>query len=473
MSSSTTLKYAMWSMGERYVPVALQIVSTLILTRMILPSDFAEVALISAIIELLTLLIASGLSDGLIYKNKNSELLYSTVFYTNLGVAIVLYLLLIASAESISEFYEIPRLQLLIYFAGLNMIFYALSYIHRAIYTINLNFKTPAKITFLSTIIGCAVGITLAFNGFGVWAIVFQTLTINASQSVLFWLKNKWRPVLEFSWEELKTILSFSIRVFLNNLIQSIYDNIYTLLLGKFQSAKSLGYYNRMQSVVFFSTTNLSYSLQHVYYPMLSRVKDDFEALSQKYLQISRIITYVSFPLLVILIGCGHDIILLILTENWVDGTDVLQLLCVAFFFIPAIYINNTYMKLLNQTTTLFYAGILRKVIGISILFVTITTNMTYILYGIILTFLIEWLITSICVQKYLEINVIKQVVNILPTILLNAFVLVAIFYMNNLIESIYLRLSICILVSAVSYTMWPILMKTKEYFDIKTILRK
>ncbi len=460
-------------MGERYVPVVLQIVSTLIVTRMILPSDFAEVALISAIIELLTLVIASGLSDGLIYKNKNSELLYSTVFFTSIGVAVVLYSLIVVCAGQLSDFYGIPRLRILIPVAGLNMVCYALSYIHRTIYTINLNFKTPAKITFISTIIGCTIGLTMAFNDFGVWAIVLQTLTINASQSVLFWIKNKWHPIWAFSWKELKSIFPFSVRVFLNNLIQSVYDNIYTLLLGKYQPAKALGYYNRMQSVVYFTTTNLSYSLQNVYYPILSRIKDDVDELRNKYLQISRLITYVAFPILVILIGCGRDIILLILTKNWVGGADVLRLLCIAFLFTPLIYINNSYMKLLNQTKVMFYAGVCRKLIGISILLVTIATNMTNILYGIILTFFVEWMITSLCIQKYLNINVFEQTINILPTIIVNSLVVALIIFINNEFHTIYIRLLLCIISATSLYVLWPFVLKTKELSDVKVLIRK
>lgn len=463
----------MWSMGERYVPAALQIISTLILTRMILPSDFAEVALISVIIELLTLIISSGLADGLIYNNRNSNLLYSTVFYANIGLAISLYSLLVLSGGFISNYYGIPRLRVLIYVVGLNLIFHALSYIHRTMYTVNLNFKTPAQIVFISTIIGCVVGLILAFNNFGVWAIVFQTLTINASQAVLFWANNKWRPILNFSWKEIKIILPFSIRVFLNNLLQSVYDNIYTLLLGKYQPAKFLGYYNRMQSVVYFATKNLSYSLGHVYYPMLSKIKENVDEVRKKYLMISRIITYISFPILVILIGSGYDIILLVLTEKWVGGYNVLCFLCFAYFFMPCIFINDSYLKVLNQTKTLFYTGIMRKVFGITILMITITTNMTIILHGIIVTFFIEWMISSICISKYLNISVIKQITNIFSNIFVNCIALLLIAFINKQIDFVYLRLLVSLSVAMSLYALWPITLKTKVYNDIKALINK
>lgn len=152
----STIKYAFWSLCERYVPAILQITSTLILTRMILPSEFGEVALITVIVEMFTLIISSGLSEGLIYNNThNTKTLYSTVFFVNIGVAILLYSILIFSSGIIASFYGIPRLKILIYVVGLNLIAYAFTYIHRVIYIINLDFKTPAKITFISTIAGC------------------------------------------------------------------------------------------------------------------------------------------------------------------------------------------------------------------------------------------------------------------------------------------------------------------------------
>ena len=471
--SSTSLKYVMWSIGERYVPIALQISSTLILTRMILPADFAEVALTTVIIELLTLIISSGLADGLIYKNNNSEMLYSSVFFVNIGVAIFLYLALVSASGFISVFYGIPRLRMLIYIGGLNMIFYALSYIHRTIYTIDLNFRTPAKITFLSTILGCVIGLSLAFKGFGVWAIVFQTLSINASQSLLFWIINKWRPIWRFSWLELKTILPFSINVFLNNMVQSIYDNIYTLLLGKFQSAKSLGYYNRMQSVVYFTTTNLSYSLEHVYYPMLSKIREDKDELVSKYLLIIKLMTYVSFPILIILIGCGRDIIFVILSERWIGGYYVLKILCIAFFMMPLIYVNNSFMKLLNRTKALFRFGVLRKLVGISILLFTINTTINCVLYGIVLTFFIEWLITSLCIQFYLGPSLYTQVRELLPNFFINVFFLFLIFLINSYVNEILFRLSFGILVFPALYIAFSQLLGFREFVLIKSLIKK
>lgn len=463
----------MWSIGERYVPTILQITSTLILTRMIMPSDFAEVALITVIIDLLTLFVSSGLGDGLIYKNENSSLMYSSVFILNTSIAVLLYLILLSVSGLISSFYGIPRLRFLIYVAGLNMIFYALSYVHRTMYSIKLDFKTPATITFLSTIIGCMVGLIMAFNNYGVWAIVFQSLTITASQSVMFWIKNNWRPMLVFSWSELYEILPFSARIFLYNLIQSIYDNIYTLLLGKFQPARSLGFYSRMQTVVFFTTTNLAYSLAQVYYPMLSKIKDDMDGLREKYLMISRLTIYAAFPILVILIGVGKDIIVLILTDNWAGGYEILRMLCCAFFFMPLIYINNTYMKLLSETRILFYTGIFRKMIGVSILLITITSTMTKILLGIILTFFIEWLVTSMCIQRYLKVSMMRQIVNILPTLVVNSFVVVLLMWIGRYFDFIYSRIIISFFSAVIIYILWPVFFKTKEYFDLKALIKK
>ena len=471
--SNSSYKYALWSLGERYVPVSLQIISTLILTRMIMPSDFSEVAIVTAITEILTLVISAGMSEGLIYNKNNSDVLYSSVFYANFGIALILYLILFGAAPSISAFYKMPRLKFLIWVAGLNMVFYSFSYIHRTIYSINLNFKTPATITLISSITGCCVGLTLAFRDFGVWALVFQSLTINLSQSVLFWFKNKWRPSKVFSWLELKKILPFSINVFLNNLVQALYDNIYTLLLGRFQPAKLLGFYNRMQSVVYLTTTNLSYSLERVYYPILARIKDDIEHLRSKYLQITRLIVYLSYPVLIILIGSGRDIIIIVLTEKWVEGYNVLMLLCCAFFFTPLMYINNAYMKLLNKTKVLFYAGLYRKIVGILILLITITTTMTNILLGIILTFSIEWLITSGCIQKYLRISVISQIINVLPIILVNVVVYLLMIFFNQRIEAIFIRVFVNIVCAFIVYFVWLILFKPRVYFDIKSLIRK
>ena len=248
----SVVKSMSWSILGRYLPNLIQILSTIVIARLVTPQEFGEVALITVFIQIASLLIASGFAEALIYRGKNSNALYSSVFYLNILLSVLLYVFLYLASNNIATFYEINRLQILSKVVGVNIILYSFTYIQRVFYMIDVNFKTPAIIVLISAFIGSITGIVLAYNGYGVWALVYQTLLINLIQVILFWKLSAWRPDFVFSIKELKLILPYSTKILLNNMVQVFYDNAYTLVIGKLFSSKTLGFYNRMQTLVFF-----------------------------------------------------------------------------------------------------------------------------------------------------------------------------------------------------------------------------
>lgn len=255
VKSNRLIYSALWSLLSRYLPNLIQIISTLIIARLVTPAEFGEVAIITTFIQIVNLLVSSGFAEALIYRVKNSQVLYSTVFYFNVLLSLFLYFALYIFSDNIADFYSIDRLGILTKIVGLNVVIYSFTYIQRVIYTLNINFKTPALITLIASVGGSTVGLFLAFKGYGVWSIVYQTLSINGIQLLLFWVLSDWRPVFSFSIKELLSIIPYSSKILSNNIAEVFYDNIYSLVLGKVFSAKTLGYYNRMQTVVYFTTT--------------------------------------------------------------------------------------------------------------------------------------------------------------------------------------------------------------------------
>lgn len=195
---NSSVKSMLWSILGRYLPNLIQIISTIIIARLITPQEFGEVAIITVFIQIASLIIASGFAEALIYRVENSNSLYSSVFYFNILISIILYLVLFIFSNNIAEFYEIERLGILTKVVGLNIIIYSFTYIQRVFYSIKLDFKTPSIVVLISSILGSINGIVLAFNGFGVWALVYQTLLINLIQLLLFWKLSKWRPNFVF-----------------------------------------------------------------------------------------------------------------------------------------------------------------------------------------------------------------------------------------------------------------------------------
>lgn len=470
--NSQPIKYSvLWSLFERYFPSIVQIASTLLIARLLDPSEFGEVALVTVFIQIASLLIASGFAEALIFRVKNSDVLYSTVFYINIIFAFILYTVLYLFSNKIASFYGISSLELLSKVVGINIILYSLTYIQRVFYSLAQNFRTPALIIFISTILGSTIGIILAYNNFGVWALVYQTLLINLIQVILFWYLSSWKPILAFSYLEIKSILPFSIKILINNIVQVFYENLYTLVIGKAFSSTILGFYNRMQTILYFSTTNLMYAIESVYYPKLCIRKNDKIHLIQSYEIISRLTSYFGFPILIVMIVLGAPIITIILTKNWLGGLIILKLLSVAYLFVPITYLNNSFLKIANKTSLLFYSNIFRKILGIFIIFISIKYSINAVLFGIILYNAIDAIISMIITQLAIGISIIKQFSFMINNIFLNISLFFLLYYVSNYINNNIIKIIISLTFGGFFYLLVPLLLNFKEAVIIKKII--
>lgn len=462
-----------WSVIQRYIPSLLHIVATLIITRLISPSDFGEVALVTTFIQIAQLLVQSGLFDGLIYHSKNSDELYSSVFYFNIFIAVLIYLLFFISGPFISDFYGISRLDLMIKVVSLNLLFFSLSITSRCILILAMRFKELATISLVASIIGSVLGLVLAYNGFNVWAIISIPLSINIIETILIFYKTRWVPKLVFDKQQLMVIVPYSLKIFLNNILQVVYDNIYSLTIGKVFNAKTLGLFNRMQTVMYYTTTNFMYSVESVFFPFLCNKRDESKNVNDAYEKILRLSVCILFPVVFIMFALAKPIIILILTEKWIEAVPILKYLCVAYSFIPLIYVNNSFLKLNNLAGVLFTSNFIKKVVGVSLLLVFLPFGIDWVCKGLIIYYFIDCLISMICIQKYIRINLFNQFRYICVVLCYNfvAFLLLSQFdqYVNNIWISIFLGSSLYL----IFYTCFLILFKTKEWQIISGIIKK
>jgi teichuronic acid exporter len=473
-NNSDLIKYSvLWSLFDRYLPSIVQIASTLLIARLLSPIEFGEVALVTVFIQIASLLIASGFAEALIFRVKNSDVLYSTVFYLNILFAIILYFILYIFSNNIANYYGISRLGFLSKIIGVNIILYALTYIQRLFYTLAQNFRTPALVVLVSTVLGSTLGIVLAYNNYGVWALVYQTLLINLIQVFLFWYLSSWKPIFAFSYSELKLILPFSLRILTNNIVFVFYENLYTLVIGKYFSSATLGFYNRMQTILYFSTTNLMYSLESVYYTKLCIRKNDKDHLLKSYEVISRVTTYIGFPILIVLIVLGEPIITIVLTKNWLGGLLTLKLLSISYLFVPITYLNNSFLKILNKTSLLFYSNILRKIIGIIILIISINYSIRHVLFGLILYNLIDAIISMVITQKIIGIRIEKQLSFLINNIFLNICFFFFLYFFSSLFLNSLLKVFLSVSFGIVFYIFIPQMLKFKEAGIIRKFIFK
>lgn len=474
MPDKKVLQSTVWSISQRYLPSVIHILATLIITRMITPSDFGEVALITTFYQISILLVSSGLGEGLIFRVDCSKKMVSSIFYFNILIALVLYSILFFTAPYISNYYEVERLNILTKIIGLNIIFYALSYVQRVLLQKAIDFKKLAIISLIASIISSIVGVILAYKGWGIWAIVFLTLLLNFIEFALLWSLSKWKPSFVFSWNEILQILPYSAKILLTNCVQVIYDNIYSLTIGKTLDSKSLGYFNRMQTVVYYTTTNFMYSIESVFFPILCRNKNNQSQLRNAYVKLLRITMFITSFILVILIGLKREIIIIILTDKWIDGASVLMYLAIGFMFQPISYINNSFLKIFNKTKVLLYSNFLKKSIGLFILYFTLKSHsLTVICYGVVLYYFVDAIVSMICTHHFINISLSRQLSCIKNVFVLSVLSLLSLYVITAILINKYWIVFIGVLSVFLIYFGVCRLFRTDEYVIVKEIVNK
>lgn len=467
------VKSTIWSIIERYLPSIIQIATTLYLARLISPEEYGEVALVTTFTHIALLFVSAGFSEAVILRNEHSDRLFSTVFYANIFTAIFLYLILFLTSGLIANFYEIERLSILCKVIGVNILAYSLTYIQRTVLILELNFKKSSVITFFSTLLGCLVGIIMINNGCGIWSIVSQTLSINVFQAILFSFFSKWKPTVFFSFKLLKEILPFSFRIFVNNIINSLFDNLYSLFIGKVYNSGTLGYYNRMQTVAYYTTTNFLYAIESVTYSAFSRNKQDHNYLRGQFSKFLNTTSFIVFPILITLIALGDNLIVLILTEKWLAGYNILRSLAIAFLFLPFIYSCNSFLKLFNRPDVLLRANIIKKVLGLLILIISIRFSFEIVCYGIIAYYFLDAIISFITIQKFARIQFSLIIKTIAINILNNILLLLLLLFLKHLLPINILSLIVELILAMLLYGLSALITRNESFYVLLDIFKQ
>jgi teichuronic acid exporter len=287
-----------WSAVERFSAQGVQFVLGLILARLLTPEDYGLIGMLAIFLAVSQTFIDSGFSTALVQKKNRDELDYSTTFYFNIVVALVFYALLFFTAPLIADFYDEPLLQSLTRVVGLTIIINSLGVVQRAKFTINVDFKTQTKASLSSIIISGLVGIYLAYTGFGVWALVVQNLMRRTINVLVLWVISKWHPHKGFSWERFRGLFSFGSKLLLSGLLDTVFQNIYTIVIGKVFSAHTLGFFTRAKQFAAFPSSNITGVIGRVTFPVLSQLQDDDAKLRSAYTKIIKISALIIFPLM-------------------------------------------------------------------------------------------------------------------------------------------------------------------------------
>ena len=470
---STATKGILWSFVERFSVQGVQFVIMIIMARLLTPEDYGLIGMLAVFLAVSQSLIDSGFSQSLIRKQNRTEIDNSTVFYFNIIVSVVLYLILFISAPFVSDFYDTPQLTPIMRVVCLSVIINSLAVVQRAHLTINIDFKTQAKASLIAAVTSGIVGISLAYTDYGVWSLVWQQLLNLGINTLLLWFFSKWRPILAYSWNSFRELFSFGSKLLFSGLLDTLYRNIYPIVIGKLFSASTLGHYTRAHHFSEFPSSNVTGILQRVTYPILCKLQNDDERLSNVYRKFLKLSAYTIFPLMMGLAGVSKSFIKISIGSQWDFCAELLIIICFSMMWYPIHAINLNFLQVKGRSDLFLRLEIIKKILGVTMLVITSPFGLVVMCYGQIVNSFIALIINTYYTGKLINVGFIRQMRDLFPTLVLSVSMFVMIILFNSFIPNIYLQLVVGIIIGIIYYITFSIVFKFSELKELMSIVRR
>ncbi len=452
---SKTLHGLFWSFFERVGQQGIQFIISIILARLLLPEQFGLIAMLTIFMAIAQSFINSGFGQALIQKQDVTHIDECSIFYFNILVGFLAAGLLCLTAPWIAGFYNQPLLVPLTYVLSLNMIINAFGLVQTTLLTKHIDFKTQLKVSVIATVISGTIGVTMAFNGFGVWSLVAQSLSSNLFRTALLWLFNTWRPSLAFSFISLRGMFAFGSKLLFAGLLNTIFNNLYLVVIGKIFSAADLGFYSRAQRLQQICLTNIADAPARVTFPVFSSVQDDKPRLKRGVRKALTTMAMINFPMMLGLAVIAKPLVHVLLTDKWLPCVPYLQLLCAVGMLYPLHLINLNVLKAQRRSDLFFRLEILKKVLIAFAIAVTYRWGIVVMIYGQIVTSCLAYYLNAYYTDEMLGYSIIEQIRDVFPSLVLACAMGVGIYMLHySLIANQLLLLSLQIILGVAIYSL-------------------
>jgi len=462
------LKGIFWSAIERFSAQGVQFVLGIILARLLSPSDYGLVGMIAIFIAISQVFVLSGFGAALIQKIDRDEKDFSTTFYYNLTISLLFYGLLFFLAPYIANFYNEPLLVNLTRAVSLSIVIEAFAVVQRAKFIINVDFKSQTKASVSSVIISGTIGILLAYKGFGVWALVVQSLARSSINVGVLWYISKWIPRESFSYNRFKRLFSYGGNLLAAGLFHSLAQNLNKIIIGKAFSSETLGLYSRANSLAMFPSQNIKTIISRVTFPILCEFQNDEVKLTEMYQKIIKSTALLIFPLMTFLVVLAEPFIITLLTEKWKDCIELLQVVSIGLMFLPINSLNVQIFGVVGRTDWVLKTDIVKQVLLIGFLLGTFPFGIRAIVLGQSAAYILVYFINLIIIRKVLNYKILNHITNLLPVLLLSIILGGIVYLTSTFFVSQPLKL---ILGGGVGALFWLLVILKFNISDIRTLL--
>lgn len=467
------VKGVIWGVVEKFATLATGFIITLVLARILTPADYGLVNMIYIFTVLGTVLLDGGFGQAIIQRKNVTRLDASSVFYINLALSIVIYIILYFSAPLIASFYRQSSLVLISRIVFITIPISALCIVQHNLLTKDLKVKELTYVSILSSLVSGAIGILLAYCGFGVWSLVYQSVILQLVRTIALWWFSDWRPCFGFSVKFIRSIWNFSMNLLGVFTLASVFQNIYTLIIGRLYNVNEVGYYNqafRMQSV---ASSAIMSSIQRVAFPAFAKFQDDYQTLQRTYKRVMLMTMFVYFPFMMCLIVISTELFEVLLTNKWLPSVPMFCLLCIAESLYPLNNINSSVLKAVGKGRDYLVLNIVNYILIIICIIATYKFGIIALLGGYAVSSVLRSLICMAVCGREIKYPVYAQLRDLVPVFIITLLTCLTVFFVTKIPNSEFMKLIISTLTGIVTFIVLNVVMKSQLIYELKALKNK
>ena len=464
VSRRTLLTNTVWKFGERIIAQLVSLVISVVLARILMPEDYGLVSMVLIFITIANVLVTDGIPSSLVQKKDSDDKDFSSVFYLNIVLSIVLYLALFFTAGPIESFFNTDGLALVLRVLGIQIIMSSIKSVIHSYVAKNFMFKKFFWATIIGTIISGVVGIVMAYNGFGVWALVAQYLINTFIDTVILWIVVKWKPILYFSFKRIKKLFSFGWKMLFEGVSNVVFGELQSFIIGRVYTSSDLAFYKKGQQFPQIIVSNACSAVSSVLFPAFSKIQDEKEKVLFLLRRSVRLFSYILFPMMVGLFVVAKPFITVLLTEKWLDAVPFLQITCIVCIISVGLYPRHQAMTGTGRSGVFMIEHFAARIVGVVLLVIFYKTSVLAIALtgiGSAVVLAITVLVTS---KVYNGYRIRDQLLDILPITIGCVLFGVPVYFLGMLDISPYIVLTIQVITGIVIYLLYSWIFKIPEF---------
>lgn len=461
-----------WKFSERILAQVVTLIVSIVLARLLTPEDYGLIALVTVFITIANVFVVQGFGSALIQKRDADNVDFSSVFYANIVFSLFLYFILYISAPIISDFYGNDVICPVVRVLGLRVPIAAVNSIQQAYVSKNMIFKKSFFSALLGAVLSGIVGCSMAYMGYGIWALVAQYLTNSIVDTIVLWFTVKWRPNLVFSFNKIKSLLSYAWKLLASALLDTGYTQLRSLIIGKKYSSSDLAYYNQGQQIPQLLVVNINTAISSVLFPVISKYQNDLymvKTLTRRAISVS---SYIMWPMMIGLCVVAKPLVSIVLTDKWLPCVPYLQIWCISYAFWPIHTANLEAIKAIGRSDVFLRLEITKKVYGIALLLLTMNYGVMAIALSLIVSTLISCFVNALPNRDLLNYGFKDQIKDMLPSIFISCLMGIIVYSLHWLISNTFLLLIVQIICGILLYVFFSKIFRVAPFEYVLNILK-